>query len=102
VRVFFWSLLGLQGGGGLLPVLGAELVRSLGLEEVAVDHGLLQGVQEDAVHPLLVSGEVGLHVLLDGNGGGAGAVLELRDGCEDSCFVRHGVDGFDDCDELHD
>ncbi len=30
-----------------------------------------------------------LHVLLDGNGGGAGAVLDLRDGDNDSCFVRH-------------
>jgi hypothetical protein len=28
-------------------------------------------------------------MLLDGDGGGAGAVLELRDGFDDSCFVRH-------------
>jgi hypothetical protein len=31
-------------------------------------------------------------VLLDGDGGGASAVLELRDGGDDSCFVRHGDD----------
>jgi hypothetical protein len=31
-------------------------------------------------------------VLLDGNGGGAGPILELRDGFDDSCFVRHGFD----------
>ena len=28
-----------------------------------------------------------LHVLLDGDRGGAGAVLERRDGGDDSCFV---------------
>jgi hypothetical protein len=30
-------------------------------------------------------------VLFDGDGGGAGAVFELRDGLDDSCFVRHGL-----------
>ena len=85
--LFLGSLLGLQGSGGLLLVLGAELVGGLHLGEVTISYGLLQGVEEDAVHPLLVSGQVGLHVLLDGDGGAAGAVLELRDGGEDSCFV---------------
>jgi hypothetical protein len=32
-------------------------------------------------------------VLLDGDGGGSRAVLELRDGGDDSCFVRHVGDG---------
>ena len=86
-------LLGLQSGGGLLFVVGAELVGGLGLREIAIGHGLLQRVQEHAVQPFLVLREVGLHVLLDGDGGGAGTVLELRDGGDDSCFVRHG----DDC-----
>ena len=97
-RLLFWhglflrsgllrSLLGLERGSGLLLVLGAELVGGLDLGEIAVGNGLLQGVQEHTVHPLFVGGEVGLHVLLDGDGGGSGAVLELRDGGEDSCFV---------------
>jgi hypothetical protein len=30
-------------------------------------------------------------VLLDGDGGGSGTVLELCDGFGDSCFVRHCV-----------
>ena len=89
-RGLLLGLLGLGGGSGLLLVLGADLVRGLGLRQIAVGHGLLQGRQEGAVQPLLVLGEVGLHVLLDGDGGGAGAVLELRDGGDDSGFVRHG------------
>ena len=81
----------LLGLGGLR--LGAELIRSLVLGELAVGHGLLQGLEVHGVHPLLVLGKIGLHVLLDGDGGGSRAVLELRDGGDDSCFVRHVGDG---------
>ena len=45
------GLLGLGGGGGLLLEAGRELVGALGLREVPVGHGLLQGVQERAVQP---------------------------------------------------
>ena len=84
------SLLGLGCLLGLILVGSAELVRSLGLDKFTIGHGLLQGFQIHAIHPLLIGWEVGLHVLLDGDGGGAGAVLELGDGFDDSCFVRHG------------
>ena len=84
------SLLGLGSSGGLLLEVGTELVRGLDLGEVAIGNHLLEGVQVGTVHPLLIRGEVRLHVLLDGDGGGAGAVLELSDGSDDSSFVRHG------------
>jgi len=83
-------LLGLGGGSGLLLVVGTDLVGGLDLDEVSLGNHLLQGAQEGSVEPLLVGREIGLHVLLDGDRGGAGAVLELRDGGDDSCFVRHG------------
>ena len=78
------GLLGLGSGSGLLLVVGGELIGRLDLGEVAVGHGLLQGTQERGIHPLLIGREIGLHVLLDGDGGGAGAVLEFRDGGDDS------------------
>ena len=80
-------------GGGLL-VIGAELVGALDLGKNAIGHGLLQGVQEHGVEPLLVGGEVGLHVLFDGDGRGTVAVLEGLDGLDDISFVRHGDDGW--------
>ena len=89
-RLLLWcDLLGL--GGGLFEI-SAELVGALDLGKVAIRHGLLQGVQEHGVEPLLVGGEAGLHVLLDGDGGRAVAVLEGSDGLDDLCFVRHGDD----------
>ena len=68
-------LLGFGCGSGLFLVVGAELVRALDLREIAVRHGLLQRAQEHAIQPLLIGRKIALHVLLDGNGGGAGAVL---------------------------
>ena len=70
-----------------------KLVGGLYLDEFTRGNTVLQGLQEDTVEPLLVA-HVGLHMLLDGNGGGTGAVLELRDGFDDSCFVRHGCDSY--------
>ena len=84
------GLLGLAGSLGLLLERRTQLVRSLDLDEVSGLNTVLEGLEKSGVHPLLVGGHVGLHVLLDGDGGGAGAVLELRDGFDDSCFVRHG------------
>ena len=83
---------GLFLGLGLLLEGGTQFVRGLDLYKVAGLNSVLEGLQESGVHPLLISGQVGLHVLFYGNGGGAGAVLELGDGFDDSCFVRH-----DDC-----
>ena len=82
----------LLGLGGSLFEISAELVGALDLGEDSIGDGLLQGVQEHGVEPLLVGREVGLHVLLDGDGGGTVAVLEGRDGLDDFCFVRHGDD----------
>jgi hypothetical protein len=81
------SLLGLSGGLGLLLEGRAQLVRSFDLDEISGRNSLLERLEESPIHPLLVGGHVGLHVLLDGNGGGAGPILELRDGFDDSCFV---------------
>ena len=89
-RGLLLGLLGLGGSGGLLLVFRAELVGGLDLGEIPVGDGLLEGVEEHAIQPLLVFGEVGLHVLLDGNRGRAGAVLQLRDGRDDAGLVRHG------------
>ena len=87
----------LLGGGlflglGLLLEGGTQFVRSLDLHKVSGLNSVLERLEESGVHPLLIGGQVGLHVLFDGDGGRAGAVLELRDGFDDSCFVRH-----DDC-----
>ena len=60
---------------------------SFGLSELAVGHGPLQRVEEHAVQPFLVFGEVGLHMLLDGDAGGAGAVIESLNGGDDARFV---------------
>ena len=79
------SRLTLLCGGGLGG--GAELEGSLVLGKFTIGNSLVQGFQVHAVHPLLILGKVGLHVLLDGNGGGSGTVLKCRDGVEDSCFV---------------
>jgi len=78
----------------LLLVFGTELVRALDLDKVTVSYGILQGCQESFVQPFLILGKVGLHVLLDSNGGGSGTVLEGGDGFEDSCFVRHDDSGW--------
>ena len=68
-------LLGLGCCSGLFLVVSAELVRALDLREIPVRHGLLQCAQEHAIQPLINGRKIALHVLLDGNGGGAGAVL---------------------------
>ena len=60
------------------------------MDKISVGHHHFQSAQVGGVLPLLVLGKVRLHVLLDGDGGGSSAVLELRDGGDDSCFVRHG------------
>ena len=91
-RGLLLGLLWLGGGGGLLLVFRAELVGALDLDEIPVSDGLLEGIEEHAVQPLLVLGQVGLHVLLDGDGRRAGAVLQLRDGREYPGLVRHGSD----------
>ena len=65
---------------------GAKLVRSLDLDKGSIGNTVLQRLQEDCICPLLIT-HLSLHVLLDGDGGGTGAVLELRDGFDDSCFV---------------
>ena len=77
----------------LLLVFGTKLVRALDLDEVTVSYGILQGCQESFVQPFLILGKVGLHVLLDSNGGGSSTVLEGGNGFEDSCFVRHDDSG---------
>ena len=45
---------------------------------------MFQRVGEQDVQPLLVLGEVGFRVLLNGAGGGDGTFLELRNGSNDS------------------
>ena len=62
------SLLRLESRSSLLFVLGTELVRRLDLRKITVGHGLLQRGQEVAIEPLLIGGEIGLHVFLDGDG----------------------------------
>ena len=52
--------MGLATAASLLLEVGRELVGALGLCEVPVGHGLLRGVQERAVQPLLAGGHVGL------------------------------------------
>ena len=64
----------------------AKLVRSLNLDEGSIGNTTLQCLQKDCICPLLIT-HLGLHVLLDSLHGGTGAVLELRDGLDDSCFV---------------
>ena len=86
------SRLTLLGGGSLGG--GAKLEGSLVLGKFTIGNSLVQGFQVHAVHPLLILGKVGLHVLLDSNGGGSGTVLEGGDGIEDSCFVRHDDSGW--------
>ena len=63
-----------------------KLVRSLDLDKGSIGNTVLQRLQKDCICPLLIA-HLGLHVLLDGDGGGSSAVLELRDGFDDSCFV---------------
>ena len=63
------GLLGLGSGSGLLLLFGGELIGRLELGEVAVGNHLLQDTQERGIQPLLIGREIGLHVLLDGDGG---------------------------------
>jgi hypothetical protein len=83
--------------GGRSLLLGSsnllELVASLDLGEFTLLNGTLEGVKEHSVDKLLVLGELFLNYLLDGDGGGTGAILEGFDGVEDGGFVRH-VDGW--------
>jgi hypothetical protein len=85
--------LGLGSGGSLfgdsLFELGRELVRVLDLDKVSSGNTVLQGVEESGIEPLLVLGQMFLHVLLHSNHGGTSSVLELRDGSDNTFLVRH-------------
>lgn len=67
------------------------LVRILVLVQVSGSNHTLQRLEEDSVLPFLVLGKLLLHELLDGNHGRTSTVLQLRDGFNDSFFVRHGL-----------
>jgi hypothetical protein len=90
---FLWGGLLLRGslwlGSDLLLVLRGELEGALDLDEFTASNTRLEGLEEGGVEPLLVLGELGLHQLLDGNGGGTITVLELQDGGDDVFFVSH-------------
>ena len=87
--LFLWGRL-LRGVlGSLLLEVRTEPVGALGLIEVSGNYHGLKRLEECGIEPFLARGHVGLHVLLDGDRGGAGAVLELGDGSDDSSFVRH-------------
>lgn len=80
------SRLNLTHGDGLLEV-GGELVGLLDLDELAGGDHVPEDLEEGAVVPGLAL-VVGLDVGLDRGTTGAGAVLELADGGDDSCLVH--------------
>ena len=75
------------GLGESLLILRRKLVGVLDLYEISVGYGLLERAEEGCILPLLVGGELILHVLLDSNHGGSSAVLEVLNGRDDSDFV---------------
>ena len=78
--------LNLTHGEGLLE-LGGELVGLLDLDELAGGDHVPEDLEEGAVGPGLAL-VVRLDVGPDRGTGGAGAVLELADGGDDSCLVH--------------
>ena len=83
-------LLGLVSRRELLLELRRELVGVLDLHKISGGNARFERLQKGSVLPLLVLGELGHHELLDGDHARTGAVLEFRDGFDDSVLVRHG------------
>ena len=73
--------------GERLLELGGKLVGLLDLDELAGGDHVPEDLEEGAVGPGLAL-VVRLDVGLDRGTGGAGAVLELADGGDDSCLVH--------------